>query len=77
MYFPLWNKSYEVLLESLEETKAKLFLSAIVCEKLKTTYKVGDEFNRKLFHLLPDSSDSFGEAAKFHTIVEVPEDFMK
>lgn len=77
MYFPLWNKSYEYLLDCLEETKAKVYLSASECEKLKTTYKVGDEFNRKFFNALEDSVDAFGEEGEFHTIVEPPQDFMK
>ena len=77
MYFPLWNKSYQYLLASLEESKARAYLSAIVSEKLKTSYKVGDEFNRKLFNALKDCVDAFGEEGEFHTLVEVPDDFMK
>ena len=77
MYFPLWNKSYQYLLASLEESKARAYLSAIVSEKLKTSYKVGDEFNRKLFNALKDCVYAFCEEGEFHTLVEVPDDFMK
>jgi ATP-binding cassette subfamily B (MDR/TAP) protein 1 len=77
MYFPLWNCDYEILLDSLEDSGATSYISAIECAQLKASIAVGDEFNRKLYDSLPDSIDGFGEDGEFHTLVDPPKDFMK
>lgn len=62
LYYPLWKRDYELLLNELLETGTVVRVCAVACpEKVNGNVRVGDVFNRSLLERLPQSVDSFGE----------------
>ena len=68
MYFPLWDVSYESLMEQFKNSGARSFVSAVADDSLKGIVSVGDEFNQEFIEKLPDGVDKFGENGEFHTL---------
>ena len=67
--FPIWKKSYQVLLEDLLRSPAKCHISAIADETCKQHFAIGDVFDQNLIEKLPLHIDSFGENGEFHTCI--------
>ena len=69
VYFPLWRETYSTLMEELEASGVRCFISAVADDRLKSFVKVGMPFDRALMHRFPDGVDHFGECGAFHTVV--------
>ena len=66
--YPLWQITYETLLDDLEESGVSVTLSAVIVEGLKS----GMHFTRELYNdVIRLNHDGFGEAGEFHSIAEV------
>ncbi len=65
--FPLWNASYDVLLDEFAASSARCAVSAV--DPNLAAVSIGDEFGARLIKRLPEGSDAFGENGEFHTRV--------
>ena len=72
LLFPLWQQSYEALLEELADSGVSCRLSAVTVQAPEI--QVGDVFDRAFVAKLPAEVDAFGEQGEFHTVVVFNED---
>jgi diphthamide synthase (EF-2-diphthine--ammonia ligase) len=69
LYYPLWNVSYEDLLDDLALSAVPCIICAAPDEAL-TGKILGHKFNRNFIKTLPESVDKFGENGEFHTVMK-------
>ena len=74
MHLPLWNTSYDTLLDDLEAAPATARISAVADARCAGIITVGDRFGRELIDKLPEGVDAFGEHGEFHSYVDLHTD---
>jgi len=67
-HFPIWGKSPEELIETLESHPVEIRIRSLA-QDYKLMIKPGAVFNRQFIRSLPDFVDPFGEKGEFHTEV--------
>jgi ATP-binding cassette subfamily B (MDR/TAP) protein 1 len=66
--YPLWQKSYEDLMDGLEKSQVPCRVSATTVD----TVQVGSLFNRQFYNqAIADKVDGFGECGEFHSLAQV------
>ena len=69
--FPIWNVSYEALIDRLEQSEGRAYISSIGdLTPVDCSLCVGEEYTKQLYQKLNQYGiDSFGENGEFHTEV--------
>lgn len=71
LHLPLWQRSYDDLLDDLSAAQVRVTVSAVDRSRVGDSVKVGEIYGPELVARLPEGIDAFGERGEFHTLVEV------
>ena len=69
LYFPLWMRDPADLWQRLQQSGAKVKITAMPLGGLGEDVGIDTPFTKKLMDSLPSGIDKFGENGEFHTIV--------